>query len=130
MESSQFINQTRLSKKQLQLHVQQQQNQNKYYLNSPHDINYHQLQPQQRCQYISSNPPIPHYQGSSSLEYPTISNATILQSPTHRRILNVKKFNHHPTDPNSIEVCIDYENQHNNVGVVGKASSVSVCTES
>lgn len=138
MESSQFINQTRLSKKQLQLHVQQQ-NQNKYFLDSPvhlhHDNNY----TQQRCQYITkkspSSPPIPHFPAPP--DYPP--NHTIIfdqPSPSHRTprggggVKSLKKF--HQSDPNSIEVCgIDYENQqHNNVGVGNGKPSVSVCTDS
>ncbi|CRK89834.1 CLUMA_CG003485, isoform A [Clunio marinus] len=119
MESSQFINQQRLSKKQLQLHAQQQNQ--KYFLDSPHD-NYQQS----RCQYFTSvtTPPSSHF--TPQVEYPSAThhhrqNACMYdqQSPTHHRHghSNVKKF--HQSDPNSIEVCIDYENQHNNhVGVV------------
>jgi len=142
MESSQFINQTRLSKKQLQLHVQQQQqNQNKFFLDSPHDNNYHIQQQQQRCQYFPSTSPIPHFPGPPiSIDYPQNAQCLFEQppqqqhsqkiaSPTHR-LASIKKF--HQSDPNSIEVCIDYENHHNNVGVVGssKASSVSISTDS
>lgn len=149
MESSQFINQTRLSKKQLQLHVQQQ-NQNKYILSSPvhhhhsHDNNY----TQQRCQHFAksspSSPPIPHFPAPP--DYPPNHSIIFDQpSPSHHggRVgciggngggigKGLKKY-FHQSDPNSIEVCtIDYENQqHNNVGVGnGKASSVSVCTQS
>lgn len=134
MESSQFINQTRLSKKQLQ----QQQNSNKFFLDSPHDNNYHIQQQQQRCQYYASNPPIPHFPGPPlTIDYPQNTqcifeqqqNSQKISSPSHR-LANVKKF--HQSDPNSIEVCIDYENHLNNVGVVGNsmASSVSICTDS
>ena len=126
MESSQFINQTRLSKKQLQLHVQQQNQ--KYFLDSPHD-NYQQS----RCQYFTSvtTPPSAHFPPPP--EYPNIhhqpqphqtqQNHCVFEqpSPSHRRP-NIKKFQ---PDPNGIEVCsIDYENQHNN-HVGGVDSSVS-----
>lgn len=126
MESSQFINQTRLSKKQLQLHVHQQNQ--KYFLDSPHD-NYQQS----RCQYFTSvtTPPSAHFPPPP--EYPNIhhqpphqtqQNHCVFEqiSPSHRRP-NIKKF--HQPDPNGIEVCsIDYENQHNN-HVGGVDSSVS-----
>jgi hypothetical protein len=151
MESSQFINQTRLSKKQLQLHVQQQ-NQNKYILTSPihhhhnHDSSY--TQQQQRCQYFAkaspTTQPIPHFPAPP--DYPPNHSIIFEQpSPSHQRHhlrsggggvgggvgKSLKKHFHQP-DPNSIEVCtIDYENQqHNNVGVGNGKSSVSVCTQS
>lgn len=112
MESSQFINQMRLSKKQLQLHVQQQNQ--KYYIDSPQD-NY----PQSQCQYFTSvTTPTLH-------EYPAANQHQPSQclyeqsSPSHRRP-NKKKF--HKSDPNSIEVCINYENNHNEMR--GAESSV------
>lgn len=145
MESSQFINQTRLSKKQLQLHVQQQ-NQNKYILSSPvhhhhhhsHDNNY----TQQRCQYFTksvtspASPPIPHFPAPP--DYPPNHSIIFEQpSPSHRKGGGggggkTLKKHFHQSDPNSIEVCtIDYENQqHNNVGVGNGGTSVSVCTQS
>ena len=146
MESSQFINQTRLSKKQLQLHVQQQ-NQNKYILSSPvhhhhhsHDNNY----TQQRCQYFTksttspASPPIPHFPAPP--DYPPNHSIIFEQpSPSHRRGGGgggkTLKKHFHQSDPNSIEVCtIDYENQqhNNNVGVGNGVvkPSVSVCTQS
>lgn len=154
MESSQFINQTRLSKKQLQLHVQQQ-NQNKYILSSPihhhhnHDTNYtpqQQQQQQPRCQYLSktspTTQPIPHFPAPP--DYPP-NHSIIFEQPSpshHRHLRSVggtggrglkKHFHQQSPDPNSIEVCtIDYENQqqHNNVGVGNGKSSVSVCTQS
>lgn len=133
MESSQFINQTRLSKKQLQLHVQQQNQ--KYFLNSPHDS-----YQQSRCQYFTSVttppsthfPPPPEYvtnhhpqQQQQQLQLQQQNHCVFEQpSPSHRRP-NIKKF--HQSDPNSIEVCIDYENQHNNHvgGVDPSVSDVS-----
>lgn len=132
MESSQFINQTRLSKKQLQFHVQQQQNQ-KYFLDSPANDNYQQS----RCQYFNSvtTPPSAHYPSDfppnnlSNGHHQTLphhqanSHCGFEQaSPSHRHN-NIKKF--HQSDPNSIEVCIDYENQHNSQRVGVDPSSVS-----
>lgn len=115
MESSQFINQTRLSKKQLQLHVKQQQSQN-YFLDSPHEA-----YQQSRCQFFTSPsahfPPPPEYP-PANLHPPQQQQSHCVfeqPSPSHRRP-NIKKF--HQSDPNSIELCIDYENQHgNHVGV-------------
>jgi len=127
MESSQFINQTRLSKKQLQLHLQQQNQ--KYFIDSPRDSDF----PQQRCQYFAgTSPPVPHFPPpppTESFSLPPSSQQQQQQqhcafeqpSPSHRRS-NIKKF--HQSDPNSIEVCIDYENQHNN-HVGGGIESVS-----
>lgn len=119
MESSQFINQTRLSKKQLQLHVQQQNQ--KYYIESPHDNYQHS-----RCQYFTSvtTPPSAHFPPPP--EYPAANmhqqNHCVFEqpSPSHRRP-NIKKF--HQSDPNSIELCIDYENQHNHVGGIDPSVS-------
>lgn len=148
MESSQFINQTRLSQKQqLQLHAQQQQQHqsqsNKFYRNSPHENNYHQQQQQQpaRYQYFTpaaiTSPTIPQYPGSLQNPHchyvPQQQQQQHLISPTHsRRPQNVKKF-HHQSDLNSIEVCSEYENQQsNNASVIGssKASSSSASSSS
>jgi hypothetical protein len=133
MESSQFINQTRLSKKQLQqFHVQQQQNQQKFFLDSPANDNY---QPS-RCQYFNSvttptsahhYPPSGlsngHHQTMPSQHHPPGNHCAFEQaSPSHRHT-NIKKF--HQSDPNSIEVCIEYENQHNSHHVGVDPSSVS-----
>lgn len=133
MEPSQFINQTRLSKKQqLQLHAQQHQQQsqsNKFFHDSPHDNNYHQQQPQQpaRCQYFPpaaiTSPPVPHFPGPPQHYVPQPTTQQLMSPTHHRRPQSVKKFHHQP-DLNSIEVCIEYENQHSS-GVGSKAPSSS-----
>ena len=148
MEPSTFINQTRLSQKQLKLHFQQQQQQQQnFYLDSQIDHKYQQHHPP-RCQYypspsattqpitplsLSHFPPPP-------LEYPP----SLIQqqkqhsfhcdfnqqqqqlSPSHCRT-NSKK--HHQTqDPNSIEICMDYQmnqQQNNKMNYVGGEQSVS-----
>lgn len=132
MESSQFINQTRLSKKQLQqFHVQQQQNQQKFFLDSPANDNY---QPS-RCQYFNAvgTPTSAHYppSGLSNGHHQTMplqhhqpgNHCAFEQSSPPHRHTNIKKF--HQSDPNSIEVCIEYENQHNSHRVGVDPSSVS-----
>ncbi|KAG5682619.1 hypothetical protein PVAND_011961 [Polypedilum vanderplanki] len=132
MEPSQFINQTRLSKKQqqLQLHTQQSKA-NKFFCDSSHETNYHQKQ--QRCPFIPTaaitTPPITHFPGPPQDYHhhhyvPQQQQQQLMMSP-HRRPQTMKKFHHQP-DLNSIEVCIEYENQHNNVGVFGNNSNNKV----
>ncbi|CAO1385931.1 unnamed protein product [Diamesa serratosioi] len=149
MEPSTFINQTRLSQNQLKLHFQQQQQhlnqqQQNFYLNSQIDHK-HQHNHPQRCQYypslsaitpsittpsLSHFPPLP-----PPSEYPPQLNQQQHNfncdfnqqqqlSPSHCRS-NTKK--HHQTqDPNSIEICMDYQmnqQQNNQMNYVGGEQS-------
>ena len=144
----------RLTQKQLilqqqrQLNQQQHQQQQNFFLDkNQNDHKYqHQHQHPPRCQYYPSStattpitsPPLPHFPPPP--EYPPPSNQQLQHnfhcdfnqqqqhqlSPSHCRT-NTKK--HHQTqDPNSIEICMDYQmnqQQNNQMNYVGGEQSVS-----
>ena len=93
MDSCQFLKKTRLTKKQMQL--RQQQNQ-RYILNSPHG-NYKQVQ----CQHFTPD------KAQTSTHFPPP-----LEYPAHHHLNQYHTFQ--KSNPNSIKICSDYENQHDN----------------
>lgn len=105
-------NQIKLSQKQLQLHLEQQQQ--KYYLDN-HDIY------QQQGKFYPSptaTPPMPHFPPPPEYPPPNHQPCNFPTSPaSNQKSRQHKKKSHHNNvpDPNSIEVCIDYHSQHNNV---------------
>lgn len=107
MDSSQFINQQQLSRKQLPLHLIQQNQ--KYFLDNPQD-NYYQ---QSRCQHFTPVTPPAHPQKFTPNFHQQLPPGQCFKqpSPSHRR---PKTKKNHRSDPNCIEMYIDYENQYNN----------------
>lgn len=94
-------NQIRLSQKQLQLHLQQQQQ--KFFMD-----NHEQFYPSP-----SASPPIPHFPPPPEYPPPNHQSYDIQQSPASRS--SNKKYHHTAPDPNRIEVCIEYQQRRNSL---------------
>ncbi len=103
------INQIQLSQKQLQLHLEQQQQ--KFYLDN------HDIYQQQNRFYPSptATPPMPHFPPPPEYPPPNQQLCNFQASPaSNQKSRHHKKKSHHNIpDPSCIEVCIDYHSQQN-----------------